>query len=115
MKTSTPLVLLILCCLFVGACKSSERATEAASKSMEQELIDQHIAALGGLETLRSIESMRVTGEVNIPSAGMTLPLTHTTPRLSRSAQPLSGRGYSATADTEASVSVMAYSRLLNQ
>ena len=35
-----------------------------APLSVEQELIERYLAALGGLETIRSIESMQVTGEV---------------------------------------------------
>ena len=82
MKTTTPLVLLILCGLLVGACKTSESAMEpAAPMSVEQQLIESHIAALGGLEAIRAIESMQVTGEIEMPSVGMTMPITITSKR----------------------------------
>jgi hypothetical protein len=53
----------------------------AAPLSVEQELIESYLAALGGLEALRSITSMQVTGEVEMPSVGMTMPLTITSKR----------------------------------
>lgn len=82
MKTSTPLLLLLLCGLLLGACKSSESATEAmAPKSAEQELLDRHVAAMGGLEAIQSIESLQITGEVYMPAVGMTMPLTITQKR----------------------------------
>jgi len=82
MKTSTTLTLFVLGCLLLGACKSSESTMESAAPlSVEQELIESYIAALGGLETIRSIESMQVTGEVEMPSVGMTMPITITNKR----------------------------------
>ena len=57
MKTSTTLTLFVLGGMLLGACKSSESTMEsAAPMSVEQELIESYIAALGGLETIRSIE-----------------------------------------------------------
>ena len=89
MKTSTTLTLFVLSCMLLGACKSSESTMEsaapmiesAAPMSVEQELIESYLAALGGLETLRSIESMQLTGEVEMPSVGMTMPITITNKR----------------------------------
>ncbi len=52
-----------------------------APLSVEQELIERYLAALGGLETLRSIESIQLTGEVEMPSVGMTMPITITNKR----------------------------------
>ena len=77
-------MLFVLGCMLLGACKSSESVTESMPKSMEQELIDSHIAALGGLETIRSVESLRMTGEIYVPSAGMTMPVTITQKRPSK-------------------------------
>ncbi len=85
MKTSTTLTLFVLGCMLLGACKSSESAMEsAAPMSVEQELIESYIAALGGLETIRSVESMQLTGEVEMLSFGMTMPLTITQKRPSK-------------------------------
>ncbi len=53
----------------------------AAPLSMEQELIESYLAALGGLEAIQSIESMQVTGEVEMPSIGMTMRITITSKR----------------------------------
>ena len=85
MKTSTTLTLFVLGCMLLGACKSSESAMESAvPMSVEQELIESHIAALGGLEVIRSIESMQLTGESEMPSLGMTMPMTITHKRPSK-------------------------------
>ncbi len=85
MKTSTTLTLFVLGCMLLGACKSSESAMESAvPMSVEQELIESHIAALGGLEVIRSVESMQLTGEVEMPSVGMTMPMTITNKRPSK-------------------------------
>lgn len=85
MKTSTSLTLLVLVALSMGACKSSESAMEAAAPvSVEQEIVDQHVAAIGGRETLRSVESLQMTGQVEMPSVGMTMPLTITQKRPSK-------------------------------
>ena len=84
MKTSTTLTLFVLGCMLLGACKSSESVTESMPKSMEQELIESHIAALGGLEVIRSVESIQMTGEFEMPSVGMTMPMTITLKRPSK-------------------------------
>ncbi len=85
MKTSTTLTLIVLGCMLLGACKSSESAMESAvPMSVEQELIESHIAAQGGLEVIRSIESMQMTGETEMPSVGMTMPMTITLMRPSK-------------------------------
>ena len=85
MKTSTTLTLFVLGCMLLGACKSSESAMESAvPMSVEQELIESHIAAQGGLEVIRSVESMQLTGEIEMPSFGMTMPMTITNKRPSK-------------------------------
>ena len=85
MKTSTMLTLFVLGCMLLGACKSSESVMESAvPMSVEQELVEQNIAAQGGLEVIRSIESMHITGEIEMPSVGMTMPMTITQKRPSK-------------------------------
>lgn len=81
MKTSTPLLFLLLFGLLLGACKSSESAVDAPPMSVEQEIVERHIAAIGGRATLESIESLQLMGELYMPAAGMTLPLTLTQKR----------------------------------
>ncbi|MFQ5571798.1 MAG: hypothetical protein ACE5G0_19130 [Rhodothermales bacterium] len=66
------LVLLITCSVLLGACKSTEVAQEP--KSMEDELIEKHLTARGGLENIRAVESMTWNGNVSV--MGMDLPLT---------------------------------------
>ncbi len=56
----------------------------AVPMSVEQELIESHIAAQGGLEVIRSVESMQMTGEFEMPSFGMTMPMTITLKRPSK-------------------------------
>lgn len=76
MKITTTLMLFVWAGLLMGACKSAETMTDEAPKTMEQQLIDQHIAAQGGLEAIRAVESLRTTGELYMPVMGMTMPLT---------------------------------------
>ena len=81
MKNSATLMLLLVGCLLLGACKSAEMASDAGATTapamtMEQELIAKSIEAQGGLANLRAVESMQMTGEVYMPFAGMSMPLT---------------------------------------
>jgi outer membrane lipoprotein-sorting protein len=73
MKPLYTLIWSAVVCLLVGACKSTE-PSEALSR--EEALIQQHIEAVGGLEALRAVETVSLTGESQMPSIGMTLPLT---------------------------------------
>lgn len=75
MKLLNTLLLSAVACLLLGACKSAQpTANEALSR--EEALIRQHIEALGGLDALRAVETIRLTGESRMPTVGMTLPLT---------------------------------------
>lgn len=80
MKNSATLMLLLVGCLLLGACKSAEMASEAGATTapamtMEQELIAKSIEAQGGLANLQATESLHLTGEVYMPVAGMSMPL----------------------------------------
>jgi len=77
-------MLCALCCVLLGACKTAETASEtvaASAPSMEQALIDKLVAAQGGRDAMKSLTSLRMTGEVYMPSVGMTMPLTITQKR----------------------------------
>ena len=68
----------------VSGCKSSEEMTETAASmgevveevSVEDAIVNEHIEALGGQAVLDGINSMRATGQVEMPAMDMTLLLT---------------------------------------
>ena len=81
MKNSATLMLVLAGCLLLGACKSAEMASDAGATtapavSMEQELVAKNIEAQGGLANLQAVQSLQITGEVYMPAAGMTMPIT---------------------------------------
>ena len=83
MKSIATLMLFVCCGFLVAGCASSAGVTDSGSMgaapspiSMEQELIDQYIATQGGRETLQAVESLQMTGEVYMPVAGMSMPIT---------------------------------------
>ncbi len=79
----TILSLFIFATLFIG-CKSSDVAMDGsdaaammeAAPSPQEIIIQEHIAALGGMEALGAITSIKSTGEVEMPAMDMTLLMT---------------------------------------
>lgn len=66
--------------LLLGACKSSEQATDSAAAepepmSMEDELIAKNIEARGGLENIQAINTLFTMGSAQLPSMGMEMPI----------------------------------------
>ncbi len=55
---------------------SARAQTPGAETTVVDQLVAEYIAAQGGLETIRAVQSVRTTGEVAIPSQGMVLPIT---------------------------------------
>ena len=80
MRNSATLMLFVLGCLLLGACKSTEMASDAPM-TMEQELVAKHIEANGGLAALQAIESVQMAGELYMSAAGMNMPITLTIKR----------------------------------
>ncbi len=68
--------------IFSTGCKSSEVATEVMEPevvtevSIEDTILEEHIAAKGGSEVLAGITSMKMTGQVEMPAMDMTLLMT---------------------------------------
>ena len=91
MKNSATLMLFVLGCLLLGACKSAEMtsdggatSTSAAPMTMEQQLVAKHVEANGGMATLQAVQSVHMDGEVYMPMAGMSMPMTITVKRPSK-------------------------------
>ena len=80
MKYPKFLTLILAVAIFAG-CKSSEVGMDDAAEATpeptkEEMIISEHIAAMGGLEALSQISSVRTSGEVEMPAMDMTLLIT---------------------------------------
>lgn len=69
--------------LLLSACKSTENTQEALT--MEEQLVQQHIAATGGQESWDALQSITTTGNLEIQGMSLGMTIKQKRPNMSRS------------------------------
>lgn len=106
MKTRTTVSgLVIACIVLVGACKTQEGAqSDAMPDTMEGQLVEQHIAALGGMDNLEDIQSLKWTGAADMMGNSMAYTLYQERPGKMRTEFDMSNMGGTMTSAYDGTV-----------